>query len=68
MANIDHTTMTDKKLADVANFIRIRQNSTEHETDFNKGMMHAYQDILFLVEDMLADPRFPIDKVINTIE
>jgi len=58
--------MDDKKLADVANFIRMRQKTTKHETDFNKGMNHAYQDILFLVEDMLADPKFPIKGILNS--
>lgn len=57
--------MTDNKLADIANFIRMRQKTVEHETDFNKGMDHAYQDILFLVEDMLADPKFPINEIMN---
>ena len=57
--------MTDKKLADIANFIRMRKKALIHETDFNKGMNHAYQDILFLVEDMLADPEFPIDEILN---
>ncbi|WP_176719455.1 hypothetical protein [Rhodohalobacter halophilus] len=57
--------MTEKKLADIAKFIRMRKQAIEHETDFNKGMNHAYQDILFLVEDMLADPEFPIDKVLD---
>ena len=64
----NHSTMTDKKLADIANFIRMRQKALIHETDFNKGMNHAYQDILFLVEDMLADPEFPIEEITNQIK
>ena len=61
----NNKTMTDKKVADIANFIRMRQKAVEHETDFNKGMNHAYQDILFLVEDMLADDEFPIEEIVN---
>ena len=60
--------MTKSKLADIANFIRMRQKAIEHETDFNKGMNHAYQDILFLTEDMLADDEFPIDEILNQSE
>ncbi len=56
---------TDNKLADIANFIRMRKQTTEHQTEFNRGMNHAYQDILFLVEDMLADPEFPIDEILT---
>lgn len=58
--------MNKKKLADIANFIRMRQKAIEDETEFNKGMNHAYQDILFLTEDMLADDEFPIDEIINS--
>ena len=58
--------MNKKKLADIANFIRMRQKAIEDETDFNKGMNHAYQDILFLTEDMLADDEFPIDELLTT--
>ena len=61
----NNKTMTDKKLADIANFIRMRQKAIEHETDFNKGMNHAYQDILFLVEDMLSDNEFPIKDLLT---
>ena len=58
--------MTDKKLDDIAKFIRMRQKSLIHETGFNKGMKHAYQDILFLIEDMLADKKFPIKEILNS--
>lgn len=57
--------MNRKKLADIANFIRMRQKAIEDETDFNRGMNHAYQDILFLTEDMLADDEFPIDEFLT---
>lgn len=58
--------MNDNKLADIAKFIRMRQKALIHETEFNRGMNHAYQDILFLVEDLLADPKFPLDDIMNT--
>lgn len=57
---------TDKKLADIAKFIQMRKEAIERETDFNKGLRHAYQDILFLVEDMMADPEFPLDEILTT--
>lgn len=57
--------MNDTKLADIAKFIQMRKEAIERETDFNKGLRHAYQDILFLVEDMLADPEFPLDEILT---
>lgn len=56
---------TEDKLADIAKFIQMRKDQIERETDFNKGLRHAYQDILFLVEDMLADPKFPINEILT---
>ncbi|SMO84181.1 hypothetical protein [Gracilimonas mengyeensis] len=56
---------TEDKLADIAKFIQMRKEAIERETDFNKGLRHAYQDILFLVEDMMADPEFPLDEILT---
>lgn len=55
------------KLSDIVKYIRMRQKAIENDTDLNKGMNQAYQDILFLVEDMLADPEFPIDEIVNQL-
>lgn len=52
----------------IAKYIRLRKKAIIHETDFNKGMNHAYQDILFLVDDMLADEKFPINEINNNIK
>lgn len=57
--------MTDTQLADIANFIRMRKRAIKQQDDFNRGMNHAYQDILFLVEDMLADDEFPIKELLT---
>lgn len=57
-----------KALEKVTQYAKRRKENFSNPDQFSEGAKHAYQDIIFLLEDMLADDEFPIDEILNQSE
>ena len=61
----NHSTMKSELIDKIIQYANRRKENFINPDQFCNGAKHAYQDIIFLLEDLQADPEFPIDEIIN---
>ena len=57
--------MKSELIDKIIQYAKRRKENFINPDQFSNGAKHAYQDIIFLLEDLQADPEFPIDEILN---
>jgi len=58
--------MNSETIDKIIQYAKKRKENFVNPDQFSNGAKHAYQDIIFLLEDMQADDEFPIDEILTS--